>query len=321
MRAAVALRADAADPLAGLAVCDWPEPRPRPDWVVVRVRAASLNHHDLWTLRGAGAPRGLPVVLGSDGAGTAADGTRVLVHGVVGDPAAGAGDETLDPKRTLLGEDHDGTLAEQVEVPARNLVPLPAGLSLEHAACLPGAWLTAYRMLTEKAALGQAATVLVQGAGGGVATALTVLGTALGHRVWVTSGDEHKRRMALGIGAEAAFAPGQRLPERVDAVMETVGPSTWEHSARSVRPGGRIVVAGATSGRFATLDLARVFFHQLTVVGVTMGTRAQLAELARFCVESGVRPVVDRTLPLARVRDGIAALARGTVFGKVVITV
>src|SRR5262249_6947782 len=159
------------------------------------------------------------------------------------------------------------------------------------------------------------------GAGGGVATALIVLGTAAGYRIWVTSRSAAKREAALKLGAAAAFEPGARLPERVDAVMESVGEATWAHSVKSLRPGGRIVVCGATAGACAPADLNRVFFLQLQVVGSAMGTRDQLARLARFCATTGVRPVIDRVLPLARARDGFAALAAEEVFGKVVFTV
>ncbi|MFE0021520.1 zinc-binding dehydrogenase [Amycolatopsis sp. NPDC059021] len=321
MRAVVALRAEPDDPLRAIEVRDRPRPPAAEGWELVRIKAASLNHHDLWTARGVGGPaQRFPVVLGSDGAGVTEDGTEVMVHGMVGDPDAGGGDETLDPARTILGEDHDGTLAEWALVPRRNLVPMPPALTFEEAACLPGAWLTAYRMLFEKAGLEPGSTVLVQGAGGGVSTALTVLGSAMGHRVWVTSRSEERRARAVKLGASAAFAPGERLPSRVDAALETVGASTWEHSVRSVRPGGRIVVAGATTGRYPRFDLNQIFFRQLSVVGVTCGTYRQLGRLARFCVETGVRPVIDRTLPLERVHDGFAALAGGAVFGKVVIT-
>ncbi|MFF2658435.1 zinc-binding dehydrogenase [Kitasatospora sp. NPDC058032] len=319
MLAVVAKSADRADPLAGLHVGDWPAPRAEGDWTTVTVRAASLNQHDLWTLRGVGpGARHLPVVLGSDAAGVDEDGNEVLIHPVVGDPAAGHGDETLDPARTLLGDEHDGTFAERVAVPRRNLVPKPAGLSFEEAACLPGAWLTAYRMLFKRSGVRPGGTVLVQGAGGGVSTALIALGSAAGYRMWVTGRSEERRERALRLGAEGVFAAGARLPDRVDAVMETVGEATWAHSLRSVRPGGRVVVSGATTGAMPPADLAHVFFRQLTIVGSTLGTREELVELAAFCTAHRLAPVVDRVLPLSRAREGFQVLADGAVFGKVV---
>ena len=285
------------------------------------MRAAALNHHDVWTLRGVGisADR-LPIVLGCDAAGIDEDGAEVIVHSVIGDPAAGGGDETLDPRRSLLSERYDGTFAERVAVPRRNLVPKPAALSFTEAACLPTAYLTAYKMLFDKSGLQPGATVLVQGAGGGVATALIVLGRAAGFRVWATSRSEEKREQALELGADQAFPAGARLPERVDAVLETVGEATWAHSLRSLRPGGRIVIAGATSGEVPPAELNRVFFLQLSVVGSTMGSRDQLARLARFCEQTGVRPKIDRVLPLREAADGFAAMISGDLFGKVVFT-
>jgi NADPH:quinone reductase-like Zn-dependent oxidoreductase len=321
MFAVTAARIDPADPLAGLETGERPEPKPEDGWTTVTVRAAALNHHDVWTLRGVGisADR-LPIVLGCDAAGVTEDGAEVVVHSVIGDPAAGGGDETLDPRRSLLSERYDGTFAERVAVPKRNLVPKPAALSFAEAACLPTAYLTAYRMLFAKSGLEPGATVLVQGAGGGVATALILLGRAAGFRVWATSRSEAKRERALALGADQAFPAGARLPERVDAVLETVGEATWAHSLRSLRPGGRIVVCGATSGEVPPAELNRVFFLQLSVVGSTMGSRDQLARLAQFCAQTGVRPQIDRTLPLRDAADGFAAMIAGDLFGKVVFT-
>jgi NADPH:quinone reductase-like Zn-dependent oxidoreductase len=318
MFAVTATQTDPDNPLAGLTLGERPEPKVPDGWTTVSVRAAALNHHDLWTLKGVGIRQDrLPIVLGCDAAGVDEDGNEVIVHSVIGTGA----DETLDPKRTLLSEVHDGTFAERVAVPRRNLVPKPAGLGFEHAACLPTAWLTAYRMLFDKAGLEPGSTVLVQGAGGGVATALIALGRAGGYRVWATSRSEEKRARALELGADQVFEPGARLPERVDAVMETVGQATWDHSLKSLKPGGRIVVSGATSGAVPPADLNRVFFLQLSVIGSTMGTREQLGRLAVFLEQTGVRPVVDRVLPLAEARDGFAAMAEGDIFGKIVFTV
>ncbi|XVQ12915.1 zinc-binding dehydrogenase [Spirillospora sp. CA-255316] len=322
MFAVTATHFDADNPLNGLTLGERPEPEVPDGWTTVTVKATALNHHDLWSLKGVGLrAEQLPIILGCDAAGVDEDGNEVIVHSVIGDPARGGGDETLDPKRSLLSETHDGTFAERVAVPRRNLVPKPAELSFAEAACLPTAWLTAYRMLFDKAGLQPGSTVLVQGAGGGVATALIALGSAAGYRVWATSRSESKRKRALELGADAAFESGARLPERVDAVMETVGQATWSHSLKSLRPGGRIVVSGATSGQVPPAELNRVFFLQLSVVGSTMGTRDQLERLARFLVKTGTRPAVDRTLPLTEARDGFAAMNEGDLFGKIVFTV
>ncbi|MFI7609660.1 zinc-binding dehydrogenase [Nonomuraea terrae] len=317
MFAVTATQTDPDNPLAGLTLGEHPDPEPPDGWTTVTVRAAALNHHDLWTLKGVGIRKDrLPIVLGCDAAGVDEDGNEVIVHAVIGS----GGDETLDPRRSLLSEQYDGTFADRVAVPRGNLVPKPAGLSFEHAACLPTAWLTAYRMLFDKAGLQPGATVLVQGAGGGVATALIALGRAAGYRMWATSRSEAKRERAKRLGADQVFEPGARLPERVDAVMETVGQATWDHSLKSLRPGGRIVVSGATTGAVPPADLNRVFFLQLSVVGSTMGTRDQLQRLAVFLEQTGLRPEVDRVLPMSEARDGFAAMAEGDIFGKIVFT-
>jgi len=308
------------DPLSGLTVGDVPDPSVADGWVRVTVRAASLNHHDLWSLKGVGLPADrLPMVLGCDAAGVTESGDEVVVHGLVGDPTW-AGDETLDPKRSILSERHQGTLAEQVVVPSRNLLPKPAGLSFEEAACLPTAWLTAYRMLFTNAAVKPGDRVLVQGAGGGVSTAAIALARAAGLTVWVTGRDEAKRARALELGAHEVFEPGARLPARVDAVLETVGKATWGHSMKSLRPGGTLVVSGATTGADPSADLNRLFFLQLRVIGSTMGTRDELAGLLAMLAATGVRPQVDEVIPLAEARRGFERLVAGDVVGKIVLT-
>jgi NADPH:quinone reductase-like Zn-dependent oxidoreductase len=153
-----------------------------------------------------------------------------------------------------------------------------------------------------------------------VATAAIVLGRAAGYRMWATSRSEAKRERALNLGADQVFASGARLPERVDVVLETVGQATWSHSVRSLKPGGRIVISGATSGDAPPAELTRVFFTQLTVTGSTMGSRDELGRLTRFCEQTGARPLIDRVLPMAEARDGFAAMVTGDLFGKVVFT-
>ncbi|GII34542.1 zinc-binding dehydrogenase [Planotetraspora mira] len=320
MFAVTATQTDPDNPLKGLTLGDRPEPTVPEGWTTITVKATALNHHDLWTLKGVGVSQDrLPIILGCDAAGVDENGDEVIVHSVIGTPVNG--DETLDPRRSLLSETYDGTFAEKVTVPAGNVVPKPAAITFEEAACLPTAWLTAYRMLFDKAALQPGSTVLVQGAGGGVATALIALGRAGGFRMWATSRSEEKRARALELGADRVFETGARLPERVDAVMETVGEATWAHSMSSLRPGGKIVISGATSGMVAPTQLAQVFFLQKSIIGSTMGTRDQLARLAVFLEQTGVRPVIDRVLPLAQAEDGFAAMHRGDIFGKIVFTV
>jgi NADPH:quinone reductase-like Zn-dependent oxidoreductase len=311
-------------PLSALQVGERPEPAEVgvPDgWTTVTVKAASLNHHDLFSLRGVGLrEEALPMILGCDAAGYDEDGNEVVVHAVISDPSW-TGDETLDPRRSLLSERHQGTFADKVAVPRRNVVPKPASLSFEEAACLPTAWLTAYRMLFTRGGLHAGETVLVQGAGGGVATAAIVLGRAAGLRVLVTSRDEAKRARALELGAHEAFESGARLPVKVDAVIETVGRATWSHSIRSLRPGGRIITSGTTSGpQLDDAELTRIFFLQLSVIGSTMGTRDELAALVTMLDATGVRPLIDRTLPMTEAPAGFAAMLEGEQFGKIVFT-
>ena len=308
------------DPLAALRLGERPDPEVPEGWVKVAVRAASLNMHDLWTLRGVGIKREqFPMILGCDAAGVLEDGTEVVLHSVISDPNW-SGDETLDPKRTLLTEKYQGTFAEWVVVPARNALPKPAGLTFAEASCMPTAWLTAYRMLFVKSELRPGQTILVQGASGGVSTALIQLGRAAGYRVWVTGRSEEKRALAVRLGAHEAFESGARLPERVDGVFETVGKATWSHSMKALKPGGVVVVSGSTSGPDANAELQRLFFLQLRVIGSTMGTREELGDLLRFCELTGVRPTIGAELPLERAEEGLRAMLDGETVGKTVFT-
>lgn len=310
------------DPLSGLSIEEIADPEPPQGWMAVNIRSAALNHHDLWSLKGVGLRSDqLPMTLGTDAAGVLDDGTEVLIYPVIADPDAGGGDETLDPGRTLFSEKHQGLFSERVIVPERNIVPKPANMSWETAACLPTAWLTAYRMLTTRSGLSGPAKVLIQGAGGGVATAAIELAKALGHTVFVTSRDEERARRALDLGADACFSSGEKLPTKVDLVIETVGAATWDHSLRSLRPGGRIVVSGATSGPNPPSDLNRVFFLQLSVVGSTMGTRDELDALLRFVADAGLEPRVDSVVSLRDARSHFERMNSGEVFGKLVLSV
>ncbi|MBQ1119591.1 zinc-binding dehydrogenase [Streptomyces smyrnaeus] len=320
MFAAYAARIDKEAPLDGLELGERPEPKVPPGWMTVAVKAASLNHHDLWSLRGVGlGEESLPMILGCDAAGIDDDGNEVVLHSVIGQTGHGVGPR--EP-RSILTERYQGTFAERVAVPQWNVLPKPKELSFEEAACLPTAWLTAYRMLFTNAGVRPGDSVLVQGAGGGVATAAIVLGAAAGLRVFATSREESKRKRALELGAEAAVEAGARLPHKVDAVLETVGAATWSHSVKSLRPGGTLVISGATSGpNPPAAELNRIFFLELKVVGSTMGTKEELAGLLNFCAAKGVRPVIDSVLPLDRAREGFAKMAEGDLFGKVVLTV
>ena len=312
---------DPNDPLQGLVVGERPTPEVPAGWTTVNVKAASLNHHDIWSLRGVGLRQeALPMILGCDAAGVDADGNEVVVHAVVNDPSW-SGDQTLDPRRSILSERYQGTFADQVIVPRANVIPKPASLSFEEAACLPTAWLTAYRMLFTRGQLKAGDTVLVHGVGGGVATACITLARAAGLRVLATSRDAARAERARELGAHEVFESGARLPVKVDAVMETVGKATWGHSIRALRPGGAIVISGTTSGAdLADVELTRIFFLQLRVIGSTMGTTSELASMINLLDATGARPLIDRVLPMEEAAAGFAAMNSGEVFGKIVFT-
>ncbi len=318
MLAAHAVSINPEDPLSGLVVGEVPDPVVHQGWVKVKVRAASLNHHDLWSLRGVGLPpERLPMVLGCDAAGETEDGTPVLLHSVVTEEQVPDGIGA--PAFSILSEFFPGSLAEYVAIPKRNVLPLPDGLGFEEAACLPTAWLTAYRMLFVRGACRPGQRVLIQGAGGGVSTALISLARAAGLHVTVTSRDEAKLERARELGAHVAVGSGERLPHRVHAVMETVGEATWEHSLKALEPDGVVVVSGATSGPNPPADLTRVFYRQLRVIGSTMGTIDELRDLIGLCHATGVRPVIDDTFALADARDAFQRMADGDLFGKLVV--
>jgi NADPH:quinone reductase-like Zn-dependent oxidoreductase len=347
MLAAYASAVGGDDPLANLTVGDLPAPQPRPGWARVRVRAASLNHHDIWTLRGvSSAPVTPPQILGCDAAGevdsyggetasgTPAVGARVVVYPIItcGRCPACLADEPLGCRSFhMLSEGAlAGGLAEYVEIPATNLVVLPDQVSFADAACLPTAYLTAYRALFVRAGLRPGMSVLVQGASGGVATACILLGRLAGITVYATSRDEAKRAFAVDLGAEAAF-PVERETARavvgatggigVDAVVDTVGEPTWDLSLRAVRPGGVIVVPGATGGPNPPAQLNRIFFRSLTVAGTTMGTRGELRRLVDLVATGALRPLISSTRPLRDAATAFAEMADGDLRGKLVLDV
>ena len=346
MLAAYVARTGGDDPLANLEVGQRPQPEPAPGWALVRVHAASLNHHDLFTLRGISSrPVQPPQVLGCDVAGTVAgygperpegappEGTRVVAHSVIGCGACATcahSDPLFCRDMSMLSEgDLHGTLAEYVPVPAANLIALPDSVDFVAAATLPTAYLTAYRMLFTRAALHPGDTVLVHGATGGVATATILLGRTAGLSVYCTSRDEAKRAEALRLGAAAALGTDREASKElarmtggrgVDAVIETVGEPTWEVSLRAVRIDGTIVVAGATAGGDPPAGLRRIFWRHTRILGSTMGTRAELEKLVAMAASGALQPLVGGVYPLERAAEAFAALAAGERNGKLVVT-
>jgi NADPH:quinone reductase-like Zn-dependent oxidoreductase len=319
MLAAYASGVNPEDPFAALSVGEIDPPAVPEGWTRVPLVAASLNHHDLWSLAGVGLRADqCPMILGTDAVGRTENGEEVVIYPVIGD--ASLADETLDPKRTLLSELYPGTLAESVAVPERNLVHVPKGWTAAEAACLPTAFLTAWRMLTTRGRLPAEGVVLVQGTGGGVATAAIVLAKALGARVYATGRDPERREKAEAIGA-IPIEDGGRLPERVDIVIDSVGAPVMAHSIKSLKPGGRLVSCGVTGGPIAEVDMRHVFFKQLEILGSTMGTRDELVEVIRFCAERELKPVIDSTFALADAERALRRLHSGEAFGKVVVTI
>jgi NADPH:quinone reductase-like Zn-dependent oxidoreductase len=300
---------------------DAPDPEPGPGEVLVRLRAASLNHLDLWVRKGLpSVPK--PRILGADGAGIREDtGERVVIN-----PGLEHGDTI-----TVVGEHMDGTHAELVAVPEGNVYPLPDELSFEEAAAFPLVFETAYRLLVTKAGLTEGEWVLLWGIGSGVATAGLAIAKALGAHALVTSSGDEKLGRARELGADAVVnhADGDVIAAvkeasggaGVDVVLEHVGEATWQRSLQAARPAGRIAVCGATTGANPPAALHRIWWKQLTIYGSTMGTKEDF-EAAFELVKSGsAKPVIDSVLPLAEARAGHERLEAGEQFGKIVFEI
>jgi NADPH:quinone reductase-like Zn-dependent oxidoreductase len=308
---------------------DAPDPAPGPGEVLIRLRAASLNRLDVWVRRGLpSVPK--PRILGADGAGhveALGEGVDSLEPGqrVVINPGVGHGDRI-----TVLGEHTDGTHAELIAVPAANVYPLDDGLSFEQAAAFPLVFETAYRMLVTKAGLGEGEWVLIWGTGGGVSTAALAISHALGARAIVTSSSDAKLERAREIGAAATVNHATGDPVAlvkeltgggVDVVVESVGEATWRSSLASVRPGGRVVVCGATTGPNPPAQLHRIWWKQLTVYGSTMGTKADFEGAYELVRKGLARPAIDQVLPLSEIRAAHERMEAGEQFGKLVLTI
>lgn len=303
------------------------DPVAAPGEVLVRLRAASLNRLDVWIRRGLpSVPK--PRILGADGAGVVealGDGVDGLEPGqrVVLNPG-------LRDGREIIGEHRDGTHAELIAVARENVHPLPEGLSFEEAAAFPLVFETAYRMLATRAGLGEGEWVLVWGAGSGVGSASLVIAKALGARVLATSSSDEKLERARALGADAivnhangdvAAAVKETTGKGVDIVVEHVGEATWKTSLQAARPGGRVVVCGATTGPNPPANLHRVFWKQLSILGSTMGTAADFAAVYDLVTSGRVQPIVDSVFPLSEAEKAHERLESGEQFGKVVLTI
>jgi NADPH:quinone reductase-like Zn-dependent oxidoreductase len=295
-----------------------PDPTPGPGEVLVSLRAASLNHLDLWVRKGLpSVPK--PRILGADGAGVRLDtGDRVLINPGIEHGA----------RITVIGEHTDGTHAELIAVPESNVFPLDDGLDFPTAAAFPLVYETAYRMLVTRAALQESETVLIWGIGGGVATAAFEIARALGARTIVTSGSDGKLERAREWGADVAVnhhtgdvAAAVKEAGGADLVVETVGEATWKTSLSAVKPGGRVVVCGATSGPNPPAQLHRFWWKQLTVYGSTMGTRDDFLGAYDLVRTGRVRVHVDSVFPLSETRAAHERLERGEQLGKIVLSI
>jgi NADPH:quinone reductase-like Zn-dependent oxidoreductase len=322
MFAVYAARPNPEDPLASLVVGERPEPEVPDGWVQVKISHASLNRHDLFTLAGITAqpdPIPFPMILGNDGAGTLEDGTPVVIYPVMGSDDW-RDDETLDPRWHVLSERVPGTFADYVAVPKRNTIPLPDGLSALDASVLGTAWLTAYRALFTKSNLKPGETVLVQGASGGMSTALIQLGRAAGLEVWATSRHAKGRELAEKLGAHRTFDTNERLPRKVKAVIDNIGPATWEHSMASVSRGGTVVITGLTTGPEVKLSLLPMLSEQIKVCGSIMGTLHDMNCMISFIVDAGIEPKIGEVLPMERAKEAFRAMWEGKSHGKAVFT-
>ena len=322
MFAAYATHADLDDPLSALRIGEQPEPDIPEGWVRVKVSHASLNRHDLFTLRGITAhPEGIqfPIILGNDGAGTLDDGTPVVIYPVLGSEDW-RDDETLDPRWHILSEFMPGTFADYIAVPKRNALMLPEGLSGLHASILGTAWLTAYRAIFTKSNLRPGQTLLVQGASGGMSTALIQLGRAAGLEIWATSRSPNGRELAERLGAHRTFGANEALPGKVQAVVDNIGQASWEHSLASLARGGSVIVTGGTTGFDVRVPLLPLISDQITICGSIMGTLQDMKDMIAFIAGAGIVPEIGTVLPMERSEEAFRAMWEGRTRGKTVFT-
>jgi NADPH:quinone reductase-like Zn-dependent oxidoreductase len=320
---------------------DVPDPQPRKDQLLVRVRACAMNHLDLWVRKGLPGVK-LPHILGSDIAGEIVEageyvtgfrpGQRVLLapmHFCHHCEQCVAGRQNLCREFTVLGNGVDGGNCELIAVPAVNVIPIPDHLGFTEAASMPLVFLTAYHMLTGRAAVRPGQTVLVLGANSGVGIAAIQLAKLYGATVIATAGDDRKTQLAKELGADHVINHYQqkigdearKLTGRlgVDIVVEHVGAATWNESMKALKPGGTLVTCGATSGPEATFDLRFLFARQLALLGSYMGTMGELHDVLILVFAGKLKPVVDKTFPLREVRTAHEYLEQSKMFGKVVL--
>jgi len=336
--------------LGSLAVLDLPAPAiAAPDDVLIRVRSAAINHLDLFLTEGVkGIHPTFPHVVGTDGAGmveavgaevtSVRPGDRVMINPAVSCGSCSlcrAGEEVFCRSFGIVGEHRPGTAAELVLVPERNVAGIPDAMPWDVAAGFPLSTLTAWRMLTTRAKLAPGETVLIWGIGGGVSLAALLIAKHLEARVVVTSSQERKLARARELGADETYNHADRTPEEIarevrkrtaegagaDVVVDSVGEKTWEASLKALRPGGRLVTCGATSGPQVSLDLRRLFWFQWSLLGSTMGTRREFAEIVALAGAGKLWPLVDSVVPLEQGRAAYERMARGDQLGKLVIEV
>jgi zinc-binding alcohol dehydrogenase/oxidoreductase len=306
-----------------------PTPEPGPGEVRVRVRASALNHMDLWLTTGLPKPPRLPHVPGNDMAGVVdevgegvtawAPGDEVVANtALVPEAALARGvDSVLDPDMRILGEHCWGGHGEFCVVPAHNLEPKPAGRSWAEAASYPVCATTAWRML-RRARLRPEDTVLVTGIGGGVATAAMILAKQAGAKVFTTSRDEGKRARSIELGADDSFDSEGPYPVTTDIVVDSIGPATWDHAVRTLRQGGRMCVCGGTSGQKVELNLPRLFFKQLDIIGGTCGSQEEFRHVTGLMAD-GLPVVIDEVVPLEEYPEALERLRTASQLGKIVI--
>ena len=332
--------------LENVALRDVPAPEPGPGEVTVAVRAAAFNHLDLWTLRGAlKIEHRFPHVLGADGAGVVEaagpgvpsgihPGDRVLVNPAMSCGVCErcrAGEQSECASFRMLGEHEPGTVAELVKVPAANVFPIPGHLDFAEAAALGVTFITAYRMLFNRGAMKPGEWVLITGIGGGLALSLFQLARPLAGKLLVTSSSPEKLARATELGADGGVdyreedvgRAVRRLTGKrgVDLVVDSAGGSSLESSLRALRKGGRLVNAGATAGATAEIDVRRVFWNQLSIIGSTMGSVADVSDMLRLVAGSKLRPIVDRVVPFEEAADALHLLDAGGQFGKLVVRI